>query len=333
MEIIKLKQSENCNTRTLYEEVFQEDSKEFVDYYYTEKTKDNEIYVVWEDHAVRAMLHLNPYTLLVNGEEKETNYIVAVATQEEYRRRGYMAELLKKALNDMYQAGHTFTFLMPAAEAIYLPHDFRTVYEQEKKYYRQEADLKEDIQISPAKPADCRELAEWTQGYLERNYQVFAKRDERYYERLIKEYASDGGKLMLYRRDGDLTDCRIYVPEGEEQEKPKIMVRIIDVRRMVMSVKVKRLTGVCFHITDPVIKENNRCAVLFGTESSGIMYMDGKPESSEGTITIAALTSFLFGAKTVEEVCEEEGVEMSDRMIYELNKIIPLSKIYLNEVV
>ena len=63
------------------------------------------------------------------------------------------------------------------------------------------------------------------------------------------------------------------------------------------------------------------------------MYMDGKPESSEGTVTIAALTSFLFGAKTVEEVCEEEGVEMSDRMIYELNKIIPLSKIYLNEVV
>ena len=333
MEIIKLEQRENCNTRTLYEEVFQEDSKEFVDYYYTEKTKDNEIYVVREDHAVRAMLHLNPYTLLVNGEEKETNYIVAVATQEEYRRRGYMAELLKKALNDMYQAGHTFTFLMPAAETIYLPHDFRTVYEQERKYYRQEAELEEDIQISPAEFSDCEELAEWMQSYLEKNYQVFAKRDARYYERLIKEYASDGGKLMLYRRDGDLTDCQIYVPEEEEQEKPKIMVRIIDVRRMVMAVKVKRLTGVCFHITDPIIKENNRCAVLFGTESSGIMYMDGKPESSEGTVTIAALTSFLFGAKTVEEVCEEEGVEMSDRMIYELNKIIPLSKIYLNEVV
>ncbi len=335
MEIIKLKQSEHHNTRTLYEEVFQEDSKEFVDYYYTEKTKDNEIYVVREDHDIRAMLHLNPYTLMVNGEGKKTNYIVAVATQEKYRRRGYMAELLRKSLNDMYQAGHTFTFLMPAAEAIYLPYDFRTVYEQERRYYRQDGEQreKEDIQISPAESSDCRKLAEWMQEHLEMNYQVFAKRDERYYERLIKEYASDGGKLMLYRRNGDITDCRICVPEGEEQEQPKIMVRIIDVRRMVMSVKVKRLTGVCFHITDPIIKENNRCAVLFGTESSGIMYMDGKPENSEGTITIAAFTGILFGAETVEEACEEEGVKMSDRMIYELNKIIPLSKIYLNEVV
>lgn len=333
MEILELKQSENGSTRALYEEVFREDSQAFVDYYYTEKTKDNRIYVVREDGGIRAMLHLNPYTLLVNGEEKESNYIVAVATQKEYRRRGYMAELLKKALHDMYQAGHTFTFLMPAAEGIYLPHDFRTVYEQEKRYYRQETDGGEGLMVCAAEPKDCRELARWAQSYLEKTYQVFARRDERYYERLLREYASDGGKLMLYRRNGELTDCRIRVPEGEEQEKPKIMVRIIDVRRMVMALKVKCLTAVCFCITDPILEENNRCAVLFGTENSGIMYMDGKPENSEGTVTIAALASFLFGAKTVEEICREEGVKMSDRMMGELSKILPLSEIYLNEVV
>ena len=43
-----------------------------------------------------------------------------------------MASLLKKSLEDMYQAGEAFTFLMPASESIYLPFDFRTVYEQEK---------------------------------------------------------------------------------------------------------------------------------------------------------------------------------------------------------
>ncbi len=35
----------------------------------------------------------------------------------------------------MYQAGVTFTYLMPATEAIYLPHDFRTMYEQNIEYY------------------------------------------------------------------------------------------------------------------------------------------------------------------------------------------------------
>ena len=48
---------------------------------------------------------------------------------------------------------------------------------------------------------------------------------------------------------------------------------------------------------------------------------------------MAALTSLLFGAKSVEEVCEEEGVRMSDRMRSEMEKLIPLSEIYLNEAV
>lgn len=330
MEIRRLAQDEKKCTRGLYEEVFSEDSKEFADYYYTEKTKDNVIYAAQEDGGIRGMLHLNPYVLSVNGSERDVNYIVAVATQKSYRGRGYMAALLRRALKDMYEAGQSFTFLMPAAEPIYLPHDFRTVYEQEKRYY-EEGECAQSM--VPAKAEDCPALSEAANRYLGSNYQVFAKRDTAYYQRLLKEYASDGGSLMLARSDGEITDCRIFMPDGGEKEKPKIMVRIVDVRRMLMAVRVKSLIAVCFHITDSIIPENNRCVVITGTEFSGVMLMDSKQENSEGTITIAALASFLFGAKTAEEICEEEGVLMSERMRGEMEKIVPLSKIYLNEVV
>ena len=63
MKIEKLEVSQHLDTRKLYEEVFSEDEKSFVDYYYQEKTKDNIIYVVREDDDIQAMLHLNPYTL------------------------------------------------------------------------------------------------------------------------------------------------------------------------------------------------------------------------------------------------------------------------------
>lgn len=105
MEIRKLETEEKQNTKKLYEEVFSEDSKSFVDYYYEEKLKDNQIYAVEEDGEIQAMLHLNPYELAVNGSKKDVNYIVAVATRESYRKRGYMAGLLKQALNDMYADG------------------------------------------------------------------------------------------------------------------------------------------------------------------------------------------------------------------------------------
>ena len=111
------------------------------------------------------------------------------------------------------------------------------------------------------------------------------------------------------------------------------MIRIVDVRRMLMALSLRSLTGVVFCVTDPLIEENNRCLVVTGTEHSGVMLMDGDAKNSEGTVTVAALTSLLFGAKTVEEACEEEGVRMSERMKAEMEKLIPLSAICLNETV
>lgn len=340
MKIRKLDISEHSKTRPLYEEVFHEDSQGFVDYYYTEKTRDNQIYVIEEDGAVQAMLHLNPYELMVNGSKKDVDYIVAVATRESYRKRGYMGELLRAALRDMYAAGRSFTFLMPAAESIYAPYDFRTVYEQNRKLCSQsepgELALEDGrtCQVSPAAESDMEEIANAANQELLSLYQVYAYRSGDYYRRLKKEYESDGAELMVYRNGENIIDCRPYIPDEQPGEAaPKIMVRIIDVRRILMSVRLKTLAAVCFQITDPVIEENNRCVVITGTEFSGVMLMDSKPENSEGTVTISALAEFLFGAETVDEICAEEGVQMTDRMKEELQKIIPMSRIYLNEVV
>lgn len=338
MEIRKLDREERMKTRQLYEEVFTEDSRDFVDYYYTEKVKDNEIYAVCEAGEICAMLHLNPYVLLVNGNEKTAHYIVAVATKENCRRRGYMAALMHKALRDMYAAGEAFTYLMPAAERIYLPHDFRTVYEQSREFCPECLEKKEEgIFIQEAGADDLKELSEAAGKYLEKHFQIYVKRDEAYYGRLLKEGASEGGKLAVGRRDGQIIGCFMDYgsdeAEEEKKETPKIMARIVDVRRMLMSLKLKSLIAVCFQVTDPVIAENNRCVVLTGTEFSGVMLMEGRTENSEGVIPVSALASFLFGAKDVEEICTEDEVSMSERMKEEFKKLIPLKNICLNEEV
>ena len=43
MRLRKLELQEHQASQSLYEEVFSEDSARFVEYYYTEKTKDNQI--------------------------------------------------------------------------------------------------------------------------------------------------------------------------------------------------------------------------------------------------------------------------------------------------
>lgn len=332
MNMRKLPAEEHIRTRRLYEEVFPDDSREFVDYYYAEKIKENEIYVIEEDEDIQAMLHLNPYKMYVNGREQTAHYIVAVATRAAYRKKGYMRELLTVALRDMYRSGETFTYLMPAAESIYLPYDFRTVYEQERRFYTEADEGQKDTVIRALQDEECKELADTANKHLAQHYDVFALRSATYYERMKREYAADGGTLMLYRKEGMITDCRPYVPE-QDTDRPVIMIRIVDAERMLMSLSLKRLAAVCFRITDPVIEANNRCVVLTGTEHSGVMLMEGKEENSEGTVDISALGEIVFGACTAEEACRQEGVRMTERMKEELDKIIPLSHIYINEVV
>lgn len=125
MEIRRLKPCEHGRTRPLYEEIFPEDDAAFVDYYYTWKTRDNVIFVAEDGDGIHAMVHLNPFCVRYFGRDVQMHYIVAVATQPQYRHRGLMRSLLALAEQEMRDAGEPFTFLMPASEAIYRPFGYR----------------------------------------------------------------------------------------------------------------------------------------------------------------------------------------------------------------
>lgn len=125
MEIRYLSQEEKENSRVLYEEVFVEDEKAFVDAYYKIKAADNEILAVMDEESIVAMLHRNPYTFRFRDKSLRADYLVAVATRRSCRHQGLMRRLLTRALQDMEREKQPFAFLMPADEAIYLPFDFR----------------------------------------------------------------------------------------------------------------------------------------------------------------------------------------------------------------
>lgn len=129
-EVIRIAGKQCNTTRSLWEEVFYEDSVEFTDYYFKCKAEDNIGYVIGEE-PYNAMMFCTPYKVQIGQEQKELSYIVGVATRKEYRHRGYMSALLKSAFTEMYQKKQPFTFLMPASPAIYEPFDFRYIYERD----------------------------------------------------------------------------------------------------------------------------------------------------------------------------------------------------------
>ena len=405
MEVRLLKQQEHGKTRLLWEKVFQEDSKAFLDYYYFFKTRENSVYVVEEDEEIRSMLHLNPFLIQVGEGQFDGRYIIAVATEESYRKRGYMGMLLRKAMQAMYQEKQPFTFLMPSAEAIYTPYDFRFVYDQNVwKYTVVEKQEQKSLPVSEAGIGDGADLAAFFMEYFSERFQIYAVRDEQYYQTMLFEQQSENGGIAILKRSEKIVGCFLYGDEdgleireplylkeyetefwaavgkicekhgqkealvyagiSEEEKigtvefqkkKPTIMVRILHLESLLRLLKTKAGEQIdcSFAVLDSILTQNSR---VWKLQSSPIGEIEEgedtakevekqrssdcktkiyvrETEDSEGVLSIAALTSLLFGYKSVEEVAEDPDVFLSERLMGELKKIQPLDKIYLNEIV
>lgn len=133
---------EQERTKPLYREVFPEDTRAFVDFYYRERPK--RILAMEEDGEIIAMLHLNPFLLSFFGKEIKASYIYAVATKKEKRRQGIMGELLRYSFTLLKEEGEAFCILIPVAESIYSPYGFQTVAKLAKEN-EEEENLQNDI--------------------------------------------------------------------------------------------------------------------------------------------------------------------------------------------
>lgn len=198
-KIRKLEPYEHGRTRKLWEEVFSEDTKEFLDYYYSYKIADNEIYVIEIDEKIVSMLHLNPYVVRIGQRLEPIHYIVAVATKKEYRSQGMMRRLLTKAMEDMKRRHEPFTFLMPADEAIYAPYGFEYIYEQRtcEMVGREIPDA--DVSFSEITEAEAEDVASYMNQMLDK-YALTIWRDKSYCIRMLAEQKSENGGILIAKK-------------------------------------------------------------------------------------------------------------------------------------
>ena len=100
MVLKKLSLDEHIRTRQLWEEIFKEDTSEFLDYYYSEKAKDNEIYVIEDNGEIVSMLEtLTP----------RNNEIYLTDALDELSARGDL--LAYVYYGDRYDVGDKFGFI------------------------------------------------------------------------------------------------------------------------------------------------------------------------------------------------------------------------------
>ncbi len=354
----------------LWQECFG-DSGSYTDFYFEWVVPYNRIYTLYKEGKLCSMLHLNPYTFEIWEVEVKADYIVGVATKAEERRKGYMGLLINEALDTMYKEDKPFTYLMPAAESIYYPYDFRSVYFQEdwmgkiKKYGQDikgstEAEL---VKLGMSDLEERRILTEFTEELLKKYHKYYILRSRKYYEKLLSEMESGQGGIAVIKKNGipvgyaaymledglQIAEC-LYEPDFEKEVfqclyqefsshirveadgfKPSIMMRIVNLKVFLEGLTASEEVALIIEAKDDRISYNNKRMLLTLNEDGGCVVDSDERPHLYGDI--GDLTRLFYGQLEDKETKAMIQGEKKEEVMKLLSKINLYKDVFINDVV
>lgn len=351
-------------TKHLWHMCFPEDSESFIEYYYKEKTKDNEILVKKDNGLLISMVQYNPYAVKLRGRLWKLDYLVGVATEESRRREGHFRDVFVKMLHDEEAAGKPITYLVPVNPAVYAPMGFTFIGNVASYELTEEAKQTLTRTVCQDTPEDCGRAAVYMEQWLGARYEMYTRRDAAYVSRLIKELASENGTLEFLERDGRLVgldaywgwevrEHRLLYAEDaytvKTGEKPWNMARLTNIGALLAAFGLKqaeqqgeekRMLTLGIRMNDPILEMNNGEFVwTIGETGSSLKARKPEPDTCGCTENVPIwletkpeeLVSWLFGCRKAEEIW---GGQLENKGLAEiLAQVDTVNGVYLDEIV
>lgn len=351
-------------TKHLWHMCFPEDSESFIEYYYKEKTKDNEILVKKDNGLLISMVQYNPYAVKLRGRLWKLDYLVGVATEESRRREGHFRDVFVKMLHDEEAAGKPITYLVPVNPAVYAPMGFTFIGNVASYELTEEAKQTLTRTVCQDTPEDCGRAAVYMEQWLGARYEMYTRRDAAYVSRLIKELASENGTLEFLEQDGRLVgldaywgwevrEHRLLYAEDaytvKTGEKPWNMARLTNIGALLAAFGLKqaeqqgeekRMLTLGIRMNDPILEMNNGEFVwTIGENGSSLKVRKTEPDTCGCTENVSIwletkpeeLVSWLFGCRKAEEIW---GGQFENKGLAEiLAQVDTVNGVYLDEIV
>lgn len=351
-------------TKHLWHMCFPEDSESFIEYYYKEKTKDNEILVKKDNGLLISMVQYNPYAVKLRGRLWKLDYLVGVATEESRHREGHFRDVFVKMLHDEEAAGKPITYLVPVNPAVYAPMGFTFIGNVASYELTEEAKKTLTRTVCQDTPEDCGRAAVYMEQWLGARYEMYTRRDAAYVSRLIKELASENGTLEFLEQDGRLVgldaywgwevrEHRLLYAEDaytvKTGEKPWNMARLTNIGALLAAFGLKqaeqqgeekRMLTLGIRMNDPILEMNNGEFVwTIGETGSSLKARKPEPDTCGCTENVSIwletkpeeLVSWLFGCRKAEEIW---GGQLENKGLAEiLAQVDTVNGVYLDEIV
>ncbi len=200
-----------------------DDSEDFICRFFGQVYQDEYAWTMEKDGRIVCAMQLLPYTMNYYGQAVPVTYIYGVCTHPDYRRRGYMHQLLEQAFVRLKEQGSGLAFLIPAHDWLfdcyrksgfteafgcrYATHSFPEIPEY-------------PVAVTEMTASDLYES--WC--YLDRKWReepvaiLHTWADFRF---LCQDVMASGGKCFLYRQYGEVAGVSMAVPSGEKLFLPE----------------------------------------------------------------------------------------------------------------
>ena len=201
MKIRHAKDDETLNVKEIWNYCF-DDGETFVEYYFKDKYKKQNTIVVEDEGEIVSSLQLNQYKLNLNSQIYNTSYIVGVSTLPQVRGRGYMKNIMKFTLKELYNRNQLVSILMPIDYRLYRKYGYEHCYDQ-IEYNVDIEDLKNykiNGKLYKANKLNLSELVDISKVFLS-GVNGNVERDEKYYQGLFEEVNSENGHIYIHEND------------------------------------------------------------------------------------------------------------------------------------
>ena len=208
MEYRILSETEYELSKALWLECFPEDGKEFVDWYYSDRSRPEYVLGAFSDGGgtPSAMLHMIPVEMRFGRRNESVCLVSGVCTKPEQRGRGLCSALFERAFPIMLERGAKASVLQPFDPDFYRRFGYKT-YILRREAELDQAFIEAIVRSYGAIGRKYEEPVRPDPKLLFRLYSGFmlgcsgcTVRSPEYFEGFIKEYSLDGARLTVTRR-------------------------------------------------------------------------------------------------------------------------------------
>lgn len=224
---------EMWQVRELYDKAFN-DTREFTDYLFGNivPDRDTEIIAGFIDGKLISMMFLRKKKLLSGGQRVKSCLIYGTATDEAYRRRGYMSELMECALSYCGSVDIPFVYLIPVNQKIYEGMGFVLAREGKKiplmdVECREEGYIVEKVYLDEENSPYSECLSFFSIMVEGLNKGITTEKDEHYFMRRLEQAQVEKAGIYVVRNKYKLEgteDIEAIVITGADEEDGRLYV-------------------------------------------------------------------------------------------------------------